>query len=214
MAIACLMPLSCLMRLFFSWTLTHSRHHITQQRNSFSLSSMVPIGRSRLALCFDKGRHCAERRLFFCGGGGRRAARGSGASCSSLEAGYHELNRVQMQRCRLTKNLAAAACAHAERGSGGGGGGGVGGANGGGASSGVWRRYDVMVCTQRAAGVAAAQGRADARVPRVPGAGRSRQAARARVPRAVRRGARRVRWRDGVALPLLGDDAARSPTGC
>ena len=46
------------------------------------LSSMAPIGRSRLALCFDKGRHCAERRLFFCGGGGRRAARGSGTSCS------------------------------------------------------------------------------------------------------------------------------------
>ena len=49
--------------------------------------------------------------------------------------------------CVLTKKLAAAACAHAERGSGGGGGGGIGGANGGGASSGVWRRYDVMVCT-------------------------------------------------------------------
>jgi superfamily II DNA/RNA helicase len=72
-----------------------------------------------------------------------------------LEAGYHELNRVQMPAVSLltrsspllTKKLAAAACAHAERGSGGGGGGGIGGANGGGASSGVWRRYDVMVCT-------------------------------------------------------------------
>jgi hypothetical protein len=53
----------------------------------------------------------------------------------------------------FTKNLAAAACAHAERvggvgvvgvvgGVGGGGGGG-----GGGLSTDVWRWYDVMVCT-------------------------------------------------------------------
>jgi hypothetical protein len=35
--------------------------------------------------------------------------------------GYHEVNRVQMQAVSLlTKKLAAAACAHAERGGGGG----------------------------------------------------------------------------------------------
>jgi hypothetical protein len=65
-----------------------------------------------------------------------------------------------------------------------------------------------MVCTPLRL-VSLLPGRADARVPRVPGAGRGRQAARARVPRAVRRGARRMRWRDVAALPLLGDDAAR-----
>ena len=73
----------------------------------------------------------------------------------------------------------------------------------------MWRRYDVMVCTLRLGLVSLLRKGALTLVSLAYLVlDEADKPLELRVPRAVRRGARRVRWRDGVALPLLGDDAA------
>ena len=146
--------------------------------------------RSTRAGAFDKGStsDTSRRAAAFCVGGGRHGRRTAWLRHNVLEAGYHELNRVQMQAVSLlTKKLAAA---HQE-------------ARGGRVRSRRarrrrrrrwWRRRRERrrrvqrrvapvrrdgVHAAAGAGVAAAQGGADARVARIPGAGRGRQAARA-----------------------------------
>jgi hypothetical protein len=74
----------------------------------------------------------------------------------------------------------------------------------------MWRRYDVMVCTLRLGLVSLLRkGALTLASLAYLVLDEADKLLELRVPRAVRRGARRMRWRDGAALPLHGDDAAR-----